>query len=92
MSGQNAGRKHSISSSEREGIRIEGVVDVISFDERGVALESTDGNMAIEGEGLHVTVLNITDGVVEIDGRINGIYYYEAKPAGKRGLFRAREG
>ncbi len=92
MSGQNAEKKHAISSSERAGIRIDGVVDVISFDDRGVALETTVGNMAIEGEGLHVTVLNIEDGRVDIDGRINGVYYYEAKPSGKRGLFRGREG
>ncbi len=92
MNEQNAEKKHSISSSSREGIKIEGVVDVVSFDEGGVALETVVGNMAVEGEGLHVTVLNITDGRVEVDGRINGIYYYEAKPAGKRGLFRGREG
>ena len=92
MNEQNAGKKHSIFSSGREGIKIDGVVDVVSFDERGVALETVVGNMAVEGEGLHVTVLNITDGKVEIDGRINGIYYYESRPAGKRGLFRGREG
>ena len=92
MNEQNAGKKHSISSSSREGIKIDGVVDVVSFDERGVALETVVGNMAVEGEGLHVTVLNITDGKVEVDGRINGIYYYESRPTGKRGLFRGREG
>ena len=92
MNEQNTGKKHAISSALREGIKIDGVLDVISFDERGVALETSVGNMAVEGEGLHVTVLNITDGRVEIDGRINGIYYYESKPSGKRGLFRGREG
>ena len=91
MNGQNAEKRHSISSFDREGIKICGVSDVVSFDERGVALETTVGNMAVEGEGLHVTVLNITDGIVEIDGRINGIYYYETKPQGKRGLFKGRE-
>lgn len=88
MNEQNTGKKHSIRSSGRDGISIEGVVDVVSFDERGVALETVVGGMAVEGEDLHVTVLNITDGKVEIDGRINGIYYYESKPTAKRGLFR----
>ena len=88
MNEQNTGKKHSISSCGRDGISIEGVVDVVSFDERGVALETVVGGMAVEGEDLHVTVLNITDGKVEIDGRINGIYYYESKPTAKRGLFR----
>lgn len=83
-------KSHSIASSAREGIKITGVCDVISFDERGVALETDVGNMAVEGEELHVTVLNITDGIVEIDGRINGIYYYENRPTSKRGLFSRR--
>lgn len=92
MNEQNAGRKHIITSSQREGIQIDGVTDVVSFDERGVALETTVGNMAIEGEELHVRVLNIADGRVEIDGHINGIYYYESRPSGKRGLFSRKEG
>ncbi len=85
-----ASKRHSISSCQREGIKIDGVIDVVSFDERGVALETVCGSMAVEGEELHVTVLNITDGKVEIDGRINGIYYYENRPSGKRGLFSRR--
>ena len=44
-----------------------------------------DAKIICEGKSLP---LNITDGKVEIDGRINGIYYYESKPTGKRGLFR----
>jgi len=85
-----AEKRHSITSSQREGIKIDGVTDVVSFDERGVALETVVGSMAVEGEELHVTVLNITDGRVEIDGRINGIYYYENRQTGKRGLFSRR--
>ncbi len=80
-------KNHSITSCAREGIRICGVCDVVSFDERGVALVTDVGSMAVEGEGLHVKVLNITDGIVEIDGLISGIYYYESNPRTKRGLF-----
>ncbi len=85
-----SGGVHYIYSKGREGIKINGVSDVASFDESGVALETLCGSMAVEGEGLHVTVLNITDGIVEIDGRINGVYYYENKPQEKRGLFSRR--
>ncbi len=85
-----AKKRHSIASSAREGIDVCGVCDVISFDERGVALETDVGSMAIEGEGLHVKVLNITDGIVEIEGRINGIYYYEGRTEKKRGIFSRR--
>ncbi len=82
---------HSFSSKMRNGMYIDGVSDVISFDEGGVVLTTSCGNMAIEGEQLHVTVLNITDGIVEISGKIGGLYYFEDKPAVKSGLFRKRK-
>ncbi len=90
MSGVETQRIHSVFSEARDGVKIKGVCDVISFDESGVALETSLGNMAIEGEELHVRVLNIADGIVEIDGKINGIYYYEDRSPSKRGLFTRR--
>ena len=78
---------HSFFSKERNGIDIEGVSDVISFDEGGVVMETSAGNMAVEGEGLHITVLNITDGKVTVEGRINGVYYFEERKSPKKGLF-----
>lgn len=81
---------HSFFSENRDGIKIRGVSEVVSFDEGGVALETPLGNMAIEGEGLRVTTLNTDDGIVEILGRINGIYYYDVKPSAKHGLFSRR--
>ena len=83
-------QSHAFSSRAREGIEIVGVKEVISFDGGGVALETVCGNMAIEGEGLHVTTLTLSEGKVVVDGRINGVYYYESKPAVKRGLFGRR--
>lgn len=82
---------HSFSSKAREGVIVSGVNDVISFDERGVVLETLCGSMAIEGENLHVTTLNITDGNVVVEGRVNGIYYFDNKPQQKRGLFGKKE-
>ena len=81
---------HAFSSKAREGINVSGVEDVVSFDESGVVLQTECGSMAVEGEGLHVKVLSITDGRVEIEGRINGVYYFDSKPAQKRGLFGRR--
>ena len=86
----NKASPHSFSSKMRNGIYIDGVNDVVSFDESGVVLLTSCGNMAIEGDQLHVTVLNIADGIVEIEGKIGGLYYFEDKPSAKRGLFRKR--
>lgn len=85
-----ASESHGFSSDKREGISISGVSDVVSFDEKGVVLETLCGSMAVEGEELHITTLNIGDGRVVIEGRINGVYYFENKPQQKRGLFSRR--
>lgn len=81
------GLTHGFSSEARDGMKITGVKDVVSFDEKGVSLETVCGSMAVEGEDLHVTVLDIEDGRVVLEGRINGVYYFEARPQQKRGLF-----
>ena len=82
-----SGSSHGFVSKERKGIEITGVKDVVSFDERGVALETTCGSMAVEGEELHVTTLDLTDGRVIVEGKINGTYYFDPIAQSKRGLF-----
>lgn len=79
--------EHSFASELRNGIKIRGVTDVISFDERTVTLDTDCGSMAVEGESLHINVLNIGEGRVEIDGKINGLYYFDSEPAPKKRLF-----
>ena len=81
-----AERVHSVFSRAREGIEIEGVSDVISFDEGGVSLDTLCGNMAVEGEDLHVTVLDITSGRVVVEGKINGVYYFDSHTTAKKGF------
>ena len=78
---------HSFSSKAREGMKISGVSDVVSFDDRSIVLETSCGGMGIEGEDLHITTLNIAEGLVDVEGRINGLYYFEERPVQKRRLF-----
>lgn len=82
-----ASSQHAFSSRAREGIEISGVLDVVSFDDKSVVLETSCGGMGLEGEGLHITTLNIAEGRVDVEGRINGLYYFEDRPVQKRRLF-----
>lgn len=78
---------HSFSCEARKSLRINGVKDVQSFDDSEITLITLCGGMTIEGEGLHIGVLNVEQGRVEVDGRVDGIYYFDESPAPKRGLF-----
>ena len=86
--GLEEGKRHALSLSARQTAHIEGVVQVQSFDEQSVLLETDCGEMTVEGEGLHVGTLDIARGVVEVTGRIDGIYYTASAP--KRRFGRAR--
>lgn len=87
MNDTQSSSQHAFSSKVRDGIRVSGVLDVVSFDEKSVVLETSCGGMGIEGEGLHITTLNISEGLVDIEGRLNGLYYFEDRPVQKRRLF-----
>ena len=68
---------HHISIKSREAMEVTGVTDVVSFDEQSVVLNTVCGNMEIDGSSLHIHVLNMEQGVVTMDGRIDSITYYE---------------
>lgn len=66
---------HAISLTERTRMQISGVSEVISFDDASVVLRTVCGSMTVEGEGLHITTLNIDRGEVMIDGNVSGMFY-----------------
>ena len=84
--GNTTQKKHTLSLVARGCASIAGVTRVESFDEHSVLLQTDCGNLAVEGEGLHVGTLDIAHGVVEITGSVNAISYQDATPK-KRGWF-----
>ena len=86
---QNEHGKHSISLMDRTNMRIEGVSEVISFDELCVMLKTQCGDMIIEGKDIKIAVLEIDAGIVVLTGTISGVYYSEQQSKSKRGLFKS---
>ena len=77
--------EHRISLWNRERMEVLGVTDVISFDEQTVTLDTVCGKLAIEGAVLHIHVLNIEQGIVTMDGRVDSVTYYETETKEKDG-------
>lgn len=84
----NVQEKHSVSLKNRREMRIEGVTEVISFDEMAVMLKTQCGDMVIEGKDLRIAVLEIDAGIVVLSGTVSGVYYYEPQSKEKRGLIK----
>ena len=68
---------HRISVIARECMEIHGVNDVVSFDEQTVILNTACGGMTVDGSTLRVRVLNVEQGIVTLDGRVDAITYFE---------------
>ncbi|MBQ2865023.1 MAG: sporulation protein YabP [Clostridia bacterium] len=67
--------RNNIIVENRERANISGVCEVISFDEREVSMNTTQGRLTLLGEGLHVEKLNLDIGEIAVTGRIDGFEY-----------------
>ena len=77
---------HTLKLEGRRKISISGVKDVDGFDEHTVILVTTQGMMSIYGEDLHITKLNVDEGVLCVEGRINALQYSDGENKGKNVL------
>ena len=69
---------------------MQGVTQVMGFDETQVLLATNQGNLLIQGEDLQLKALSPDGGQMVVDGHICALSYEEPKPAGGmlRRLFR----
>ena len=72
---ENVPMPHSLSMRDRRQLEMRGITDVVSFDEETAELTTECGNLSIEGTGLHVKVLNLSEGIVTFDGTVNALIY-----------------
>ena len=69
------GGRHTLHLEEREKVRIGGVLEVLSFDEEGIMLETTCGMLLLKGNGLHMGKLDLDSGDLTVDGIVDSITY-----------------
>lgn len=81
---ENNRQPHTLSMRDRKVLEMRGVTDVISFDEETVELSTACGMLTVEGDGLHVKVLNLAEGIVSLDGTVTALTYSERDSEEKR--------
>lgn len=79
---QQTERTHNVIMENRARLRISGVEDVESFDELEIVIYTTQGNLTVRGEGLHIDKLSIESGEVNIEGTVSSLVYEEPKQQG----------
>jgi sporulation protein YabP len=68
---------HSLTLVNRSNVQMAGIKNVVTFDEQEVILETDLGYLVILGQDLHVSILNLEEGKVNITGKVNHLDYKE---------------
>lgn len=81
---------HKLTLDNRQKLTMQGVTQVMGFDDTQVLLATNQGNLLIQGENLQLKALSPDGGQIVVDGHICALSYEEPKPAGGmlRRLFR----
>lgn len=80
-------KKSTLTLQNRKTLSLDGVTDVLSFDESAVLLKTALGSLTVEGSGLHILLLDLESGRVTVEGSIGGLYYSDKSTGGKGGFF-----
>ncbi len=81
--------RHELGLMNRKSLALSGVRNVDSFDSEEFLLETEMGYLLIKGENLHLRTLNLEQGQVSIEGKINEVGYLDDYQPGMkvRGFF-----
>ncbi len=74
--------RQQLSLTNRERLEATGVRQVISFDEKEIALDTEFGILVLKGEGMNITHLDLGSGELVVQGLLTSIEYAEDR--GKR--------
>ena len=69
------GLSHQIMLYNREKGNLTGILDVISFDENTIVLDTDMGLLTIKGKDLHVSRLTLEKGEIDIEGQADSLVY-----------------
>ena len=69
------GLSHKLELYNREKGVLTGVLDVISFDEHTIVLDTDMGLLTIKGEDLHVSRLSLEKGELDLEGNVDSLVY-----------------
>lgn len=67
--------KGKIVVTDRKSTVLDGVENVLSFDEGYILLATSLGELTVEGEGLKIENLSKESGEITVSGRICALYY-----------------
>ena len=68
-------KPHMLTIHDRKSAQLTGVREVLSFDEKQLLLRTEQGDLAVSGEGIHITALLLDEGRLTFEGRVDALSY-----------------
>lgn len=69
---------HRVVMEGRRKVEVTGVQDLLVFDETEVIMETNEGMLSIRGSDLHMSNLNLDQGLIGLAGEISDLMYDES--------------
>ncbi|MCD7904212.1 MAG: sporulation protein YabP [Clostridiales bacterium] len=82
MAEENRLLKNVIRLENRERLSVTGVLDVVRFDEFEILCECEKGVLAIKGDNLHITKIELEKGDLLVDGAVTSLVYEDKSVKG----------
>lgn len=80
------GKTRMLCLRDRRELSVDGVREVVSFDENGAVVLTEDGELCVEGENIKIANLSTEGGEVRITGKIDAMLYSDDSADKKKGL------
>lgn len=79
-------RTQNLMLENREKLTISGVIDVESFNDESVIVDTELGVLVVRGEDLHINKLNLDNSELSIEGEIISCEYNDSEGSKSKGL------
>ena len=76
-----------ITLYSRKKLQVNGIEDIVSFDETQLTVQTVLGRLAVEGEGLRIGELSHDKAMLSVEGKIDALYYLDETERKKRSFF-----
>lgn len=83
--GTNIGVIQNLVLENREKLSISGVIDVLSFDDQVVMVETELGLLTVKGENLRINKLSIDTSEVIVEGEVSYLSYSDSDSSNLKG-------
>ncbi|MFD2706362.1 sporulation protein YabP [Salibacterium lacus] len=70
----------------RKSLEITGVKEVESFDNEEFLLETSMGFLSVRGNQLHIKNLDVHEGIISIEGKVDDLVYVDAAQEKSKGF------